>query len=148
MKIRSREEVRPDGVYIVTYDEDTNTIVSEVKVEEALPVLVVRFTDTQGNPIEYISVGTQFKITVEVLTPDRSSLAPISGQYVVPYFSMDNIQQGAVLINLINGSGSKTLTLSKSGIFKIKPELIRSIDGRAIGDSIRVEGEIILPVVE
>jgi len=105
-------------------------IVTEMNLQEMIdtpPKLSVSFINTEtGEPIKLVEIGKPVNVNVELYYDaiDENGepikqYAPITGDYVVPYYS-DDVQVGSVLIHIENGKGSGQLTFDKTGIFEIK----------------------------
>ena len=119
--------------------------------------LEVAFKDSTGNKVEYVKIDPSTgKAVVNVsitIRDNQGNQLPISGTYIVPYRSaLDGRQRGSVLIEVINGTGSKTIEFSKfqTGVYIIRTEDI--LDAQTLepinAEVVFSKSEIKLAVVE
>ncbi len=131
MQLINTTEVVENGITYIVEEYDTGAVVKYPKPQsppQPTAIVKVQFLDSAGNPISYTQIDTttgEASVTVDVqlLDPaDRTTLLPISGNYIVPYRSaIDGRQKGSVLVSVSNGQGQKQLTFSKfqTGVYKV-----------------------------
>lgn len=119
MRVRKRI-----GKFTVEFYDTNSELIQENKI-----FLDVVFKDLAGNKVAYVKIDPSTgKATVSVsitIRNNQGNKIPISGKYIVPYRSaIDGRQRGSVLIEVINGTGSRTIEFSKfqTGIYVIRTE--------------------------
>ena len=101
----------------------------EYQIVAAYPKVRVDFKDSQGNPTSFVVIDpTTNEATVDIsisIHDNRGNILPISGRYIVPYRSaIDGRQKGSVIVDIVNGLGTKILKFSRfqTGVYVVRTE--------------------------